>query len=851
MLKVSLRNLFAHKLRLLFTFAAVSLGVGFMSGTTVLTDTIGKTFDDLFADVNRGTDAFVRAPARFEDDFGGTARPRLDVSVLDTVVGADGVAEAEPFIQGYARIIDREGDPVGNPNFGAPTFGGNWGEVDELNPFTLLEGSRPPRADDEVVIDKRSADETGYEIGDTVRIETPTTPADQQEYELVGIARFGSADSPGGATYSLFTLDTAMARVSEPGKVDAVGVVAEDGVDQATVAASVQEAVGDDVEVLTGEQITDETQSDIREGFSFFSTFLLVFALIALVVGSFVIYNSFTILVAQRNREMALLRAVGASRSQVLRAVLFEAFIVGLLASALGIVFGIITANVLKGLMDALGLEIPATGTVVKPAGVISAMVAGVLVTVLAAITPAVRASRVPPLAAMRDVAVEQRGRLAVRIIIATLVLAIGVLSLVSGLAGDGGIQQVGIGVLLVFTAAVLYGPAFSRPAALTVGAPLPRLRGVTGTLARENAARNPKRTAATASAILIGVGIIAFFLVFYSSVSASIEDVVDTRFRGDLVVDSGSFGFGGLPTEVVDRIADLPDVDLAAGFRGAFVEVEDSTTFAFGAQPESGFELLDLGIVAGSASDVAAIDTIAVYEGRADDKDWSLGDEIEVVFPEAGPKQLRIAALYSNKDFAGDYTIGTPTLDAYVPGSGDAQIFVRLDEGVDVAEARGAIEEVTSDYASAELLDLTEFKDRQIGQFTPILGLIAVLLLVTIVIAILGIVNTLALSVIERTRELGLVRAVGGTRGQVRSMVRWEAVIVSLVGTFTGIAIGVFFGWCLVQALREEGLTTFVVPIVGVVVVVLIAAAFGLVAATYPAWRAGRLNVLDAIFDE
>jgi putative ABC transport system permease protein len=456
----------------------------------------------------------------------------------------------------------------------------------------------------------------------------------------------------------------------------------------------------------------------------------------------------------------------------------------------------------------------------------------------------------VPPLAAMRDVAVEQRTRIVLRVVLATVVLALGGLSLVSGLSGDGGVGAVGLGVLLIFTAAVMYGPAFSRQSALLVGSPLPRLRGITGKLARENAARNPKRTAATASAVLIGVGIIAFFLAMYSSISASIDNLVDSQFKGDFVVDSGTFGFGGLPTEVTDRLNEVPDVDLAAGFRATFVEIEDSDAFPFAAD-DRGLELLDVGVVEGDAGDLSDADTMAVFEGRADDKDWALGDELEVVFAETGPQQVRVAVIYENKDYAGDYLLSTATLDAHVPGSGDAQIFIRLTDDADPIEARERIEEVTDEYASAELLDLDEFADRQTAQFAPILGLIGVLLAVTIIIAILGIVNTLALSVIERTRELGLVRAVGGTRGQLRSMVRWEAVIVSLIGTICGLAIGVFFGWCLVRALEEDGLSTFVIPIGGIIVVVLFAAAFGLVAATYPAWRAGRLNVLDAIYNE
>ena len=849
MLGLTLRGLWSRKLRTALTFVVVMLGVSLMAGTLVLTDTIRQTFDDLFADVNRGTDVYVRGVTQFESSFGDTQRPRLDESVVEDIDGVDGVDIAEPLVQGYAQIIDKDGEPIGDPGFGPPTFGGNWGTVDELNPFTLVEGGRAPEAEDEVVIDKRSADDAGFAVGDTVGVQTQTG---LEEYELVGIARFGTADSPGGATFALMTLPAAQQRVAQPGTIDSVSIVADQGVGQRQLAERVQAQLGDRAEVLTGAEITEENQDDIEEGLQFFTGFLTAFAVIALVVGAFVIYNSFSILVAQRNREMALLRAVGASRGQVLRGVLLEAVIIGGLASIAGFLLGLAVTGGLKALMDAFGFDLPAGGIVVRPAAVLIAILSGFVVTVLSAMAPAVRAARVSPLAAMRDVAVERTTRVRIRLVLAAGVAALGALSLVSGVAGDGGIQAVGLGVLLIFVAAVLFGPVLARPTVELIGAPLPAVKGVVGQLARENAARNPRRTSATASALLIGVAIIAFFLAFNSSLRASIDDIVDEQFVGDFAVNTGSFGFGGLPPELAQRLDELPEVEIATGIRGVPARIADSNTFATGVDPVPAFELFDLAPTQGTAADLAEPDTIAVFEGRAEDKGWSVGDEAEVVFPQHdGPVRLRVAMIYANKEIAGDYTIGFPTLDKYVPDPADFVVFARLADGVDPDEARPALAAVTDDYPTGELLDIEEYKAATAEQFTPILGLVTVLMLLTIIIAVLGIMNTLALSVLERTRELGLVRAVGGTRRQVRTMIRWESVVIAVLGSTIGLGLGLFFAWSIAKALEEDGLTTYQVPYGGVAAVVVVSVLFGMLAALYPAWRAGRLDVLDAISTE
>ena len=463
MFRTTLKDLSARKLRLLTTSIAVLLGVAFMAGTLVLTDTIGQTFDDLFADVNSGTDAYVRGEAAFEADELGGQRARLDESLADTIGGVDGVAVAAPSIQAYAQIVDKDGEPMGDPEMGAPTYGANWLADDDLNPFDLAAG-RAPEAADEVVIDQGSAKAAGYQVGDDASV---LTQAGEQAVTIVGIATFGGTDSPGGASFALFTLDAAETYLTAPGKVDAIKVVAADGVSDEQVVERIAQVVPDQVEVLTGAEITAEDQSDIKEGLGFFNTFLLTFALIALFVGSFIIYNSFSILVAQRGRDMALLRAIGASRRQVLGSVLLEAVVVGLIASVVGLAAGVGVASGLKVMLTTMGIDIPAGGIVLTSSTVVISLIAGLGVSIASALLPARRASRVAPVAAMRDVAVDSSGSSRRRAVIGTVVTALGGAAIAQGLfaGGDAALMAVGLGVALVFLGVAVLGPILARPA--------------------------------------------------------------------------------------------------------------------------------------------------------------------------------------------------------------------------------------------------------------------------------------------------------------------------------------------------------------------------------------------------
>jgi putative ABC transport system permease protein len=853
MWKVTRKGLRAHKLRFALTALAVLLGVAFMSGTFVLTDTIRQTFDDLFADIREGTDAYVRSRDAIENDFGPTQRSRIPADLLNEIEAVDGFEAAEGEINFYAQPVDKDGDTIGNPNQGPPTFGTNWNEVPELNPWELEPGGTPPEADDEVVLDKGAADDAGFDVGDRVTVLTQNPP---KEYELTGIVKFSNADSPGGATVSLFTTEEAQRIAGAANEFDAISVVGRGDVSEETLRGRIRDALDDpEIEVLTGAEITAENQSDIEDALSFITIPLFIFAGISLLVGSFIIFNTFSIVVAQRAREMALLRAIGASRRQVTVSVIVEALVVGLLASLLGLAAGIGISVLLKAALSSFGFDIPSTGIVISPTAIVVSLVVGTVITVISAAVPAVKGARVPPIAALRDVTVDRPASVVRRAVIGAALLLVGAAGILGGLFGDfeNSIYFVAIGALLVFVGATTLGPVFAAPSVRVIGWPLPRLRGMTGTLARENAMRNPRRTSATAAALMIGVAIVGFFTVFASSLKASVNDQVDRAFSADFVVSPGG-GFGGITgfsPDLAAQVAELPEVAASSGVRFGGIDVDGSSEFLFAFDPTTEGELVDLEPREGSFSDLTE-DGIAVSEKVANDNGWELGTEVPIQFPN-GERRVTVQTIYGvgTREGLADYAISLAAAAISFPENLDNQIWVRLAPGVSEAGGREALERVAEPYPQAEVQNSNEFKESFNDQVNQILGLVYVLLFLAVLIALIGIANTLALSVFERTRELGLLRAVGMSRRQLRSSVRWESVIIAVLGTLVGLAIGVFFGWAVVRALRDEGFETFA-PSIGQLVVIVIAAGLaGVLAAVFPARRAAKLDVLRSISTE
>jgi putative ABC transport system permease protein len=851
MFLTALRGVLAHKLRLLATALAVTLGVAFMAGTLVLTDTVTRTFDDLFGDVNKNTDVVVRGVAAFEGLQGsGAQRPRLEQGLVRAVRAVPGVAKVEGDVFGYARIVGKDGKALGNPANGAPTIGLNWGTVPELNPFVLTSG-RPPVAPDEVVIDAKSAREAGFAVGDTATILVQGPPL---KARVVGIARFGSADSPGGATVAAFETVTAQRLVAEPGRFDSLAIVGSHGLAQEDLAQQVAAVLPSGVEAVTGATVTQENQDDIHRSLGFFTTFMLVFAGVALFVGAFMIFNTFSITVAQRTQENGLLRALGASRRQVLAAVLVEALAVGVTASALGLALGVGVAAGLKALLGAVGVDIPAGGIVFLPRTAVLSILVGVGVTLVAAGGPARRASHVSPMAAMHAQTTELGRRASGRRLAVGLgLLAVGGAALMTGLNADVDhrVQLVGGGVIGIFFATSVLGGVISLPLSRVIGWGPARIRGVTGELARENAMRNPRRTAATASALMIGVGLVGFITIFVASSKASVSDVIAKSFSADLVLDSGAGAnagaAGGVDPALAERVNLLPQVQAATGVRIGGAQVKGKVVQLWGVDPATAFKILDVDPAAGSPANLGE-DGIAVHADVAAAQGLSVGDRLPVLFRDTGTVRLKVGMIYREREPVGDYLLGKAAYDANFVNRYDWQVWIKQSPGSGQAETRAAIERVAAAYPGVDVLTRSEFETRILQPLNQLLALVYALLALAILIALLGIANTLALSVYERTREIGLLRAIGMTRGQLRAAIRWESVIISVQGTVLGLVLGVVFAWSLVRVLGDEGITVFRVPYGSLGVIVVLAALAGVAAAMGPSRRASRMNVLRAM---
>jgi putative ABC transport system permease protein len=851
MVKLTLRGLAAHKVRLIATAVAVFLGVAFMCGTQVLTGSVSASFDKVFADVYARIDTVARSTTRVETPF-GDERAKIDEALVPRIAAVPGAAAAEGQVIGQIRVLDKAGEPLA-PSTGAPNFGLNWLTSPDLNGWTV-EGA-PPTGPDEIVLDAKSAADGDFAIGDRVEV------ADQQgirSFELVGVAKFGELETWGGAQTALFETATLQELLQEPGRFDWISVAGEDGVSQSELTERVAQVLPADTEAITGDEFTEESQTAFQRLISIFNTFLLTFALIALFVGSFIIYNTFSIIVAQRTKELALLRAIGASRRQVLQSVMLEALAVGVVASAIGVGLGILLAMGLNALLRNIGFAAPDTPLIVPPSAVVSSVLVGTLITLVSAVFPARKAASVAPVAAMRDVAVDTSSRSRVRLALGLVIIALGAGLLYLGLfsGGDNALQSIGAGAAAVFIGFAVLGPVTAPKLSRVLGAPLPRLRGVTGRLAQENAIRNPRRTASTASALMIGVGLVVFIAVTADSLKASTTDAIDDSVQGQYVVNTSGFGPTALPPAVAEELRALPEVATAASIRGGFATVDGNAQIVLAVEPDDLTRVIEFADVEGSFTDLDG-NGVAISEQQAADDGLALGDTLPATFLQGGETTLEVQSIYRTQfplQGAG-WIIDQELYAQYFPPQQqtDQAVYVKLvDTSTDgITEARPALDAVVAPFPGAELQDLTEFKQSQTDQANQFLIIVYVLLALALVIAIVGVINTLLLSVYERTRELGLLRAVGMSRAQVRSSVRWESVIIALIGTLTGLLIGLVFGWALVQALEDEGITVFRVPVGQLVIMVLVAALAGVGAALYPAFRAARLNVLTAIATE
>ncbi|MEK7292843.1 MAG: FtsX-like permease family protein [Actinomycetota bacterium] len=842
MLVLSLQMTLARKGRLFLTSLAIILGTAFLSGTFIFSDTLNRTFDQLFTDVYKDVDAYVRSSNFVEVPFGGEQRARIPVSELDTVLRVPGVSDAVGAISAFARIIGKDGTPVGSDN-GPPNFGGIVSE--RFTGLWNVDSGRLPSGPAEMMMDRASAKAGKFEIGDTVRV---NAQSGSREFTLVGIATFGDVSSLGGASFALFDQPTASEFLLAPGYVDAFLIQGDGSLSDTELAAKITSALpaSAKLETLTGAEISKEEQDQIGQALGFLSTFLTAFSLIALGIGCFVIYNVFSITAAQRLRENALLRAIGASRRQVTSALLVESMVIGFLGSALGFVTGIGLSRGLSALLNVVGVDIPSSGLSIESRTVLITIITGVLVTVLSATIPAWRAGRVPPLAALRDTAIESIGSNQKRFAIGLVVLGLGIAALIAAGAGAD-IVFLGFGVLFVFTGILVIGPGVAKPVALWLGGPIEKIRGVTGAMARQNAARNPKRTARTAAPVLIGVALVTAFTAFAASVKSEIRDTIGSQFRGDYAVSAPHNGFGGLSPTLVDELGTLPQVAQATGLGMATIKIDGKGEFVQTIDPSTTRGLFDLEMIRGNQQSLTT-DGILVSESRVTSKKWTVGTQIDMVLVDGTEKKLVIQGTFRPSGFIGSYVVHRDVFAGTNNSRFDNVIYLKLEDGVNMTQAHDVLAAATTARGLGELQSRDEFIDSQSGQVNQILGLIYGLLALSVVIAIVGIVITLLLSVFERQREIGLLRAIGMTRSQVRTTVRWESVITSMFGAVVGVVLGIVMGVVLIAVLADDGISAFSLPVNGTVVILMLSFVIGVLAAIYPARRATKVEIMQAI---
>lgn len=842
MFKLSLRNIWSRKGRLLLTAIAVIAGTAFLSGVFVFTDTIKGSFDQMFASAYAKTDAFVRSDNVVEGDFGEEVRDRIDVSVVDQVRAVPGVTEAEGGVMGSATVTTADGKVIGQD--GPPKFAAAW-TGSSASPWSLFEG-RAPETSTEVVLDRYSAKTGKISVGDTVTITALGKP---QQFTVVGIAKFAGKDTSGGATWSLFTLPTAQEFViGDATKIDGVFVVGDGTLSQTELAERIQSAMTEpDVETLTGKQIIEENQSAVEKTLSFMTIFLSIFALISLFVGSFIIYNVFSISAAQRTRENALLRAIGASRSQVTRSMFIEAFVVGLGGSLLGCLGGLGLASTILAVLNAVGFGPGDTSLVIHPTGFIITIIVGVLVTVVCAIAPAIRSGRVPPLAAMRDVAIDHADVSLTRKIVGGLAVVAAIVFVSMGLAGNT--LALGGGAAALFLSLIALGPFVATPVARLSTPGLTRFRGASGTMAGRNAARNPKRTALTAGALAVGLSLLIGVATLGASAKATTRDVVGSQFNGDYVV-SAKQGNGGssIPTSVTDDLK-AAGVGEVAGLAATALQILDGNDYrvkqVVAVNPSDAAQVLEIPFPEGSFSDLSP-DGILVSKDAVERKGYQVGDTIDVKLLDGGEKALKVAGVFDTQIF-GNYIVDREIFDGSSVPVFDLGVFVRTEGGVSSGNTE-KLQAVVDGYPSLKLQSRDQYIDDQSKQIDGFLNFIYALLGMSIFIAIIGIVITLMLAVYERRRELGLLRAVGTTRRQVRSSVLWESMVTAVVGVITGTVLGVTLGWIIVSALKDQGLSVFALPGGTIATSIVMALVFSAIAALWPARRASKADILQAI---
>jgi putative ABC transport system permease protein len=848
-LRVSISGLRAHRRRFAGTFLAVVLGVSFLAGTMLMGDTMRANFDTMFTEAGGGTDAVVRSAQVIDaGQRGGVGvREPVPATLATRIAQLPGVAAAEPQVQGAGQLVGHNGKPVGGQ--GPPTLAGNWITDAALNPYHLVDG-RAPHSAHEAVINRGAAKAGGLHVGDTTVLRTPGP----LRIRIVGIATFAGSDGMGSTTFTALTLPTAQKYLlAQHDRATSIQVRAAGSVSQRELVDRIGRVLPHGTEALTGQRAAQENQDDVAGQFvNVFTTLLLVFAGIALLVATFSIHNTFAIVVAQRTRENALLRALGASRGQVIGSTLVEAVTVGAVSSLVGVAGGIGVAFGLKALFPALGFGMPTGGLVIHTAAIAVPLAVGLTVSAASALLPAVKAGRTAPLAALREIAVDRSSASRTRAVTGTALGVAGVAMAVAGASGTPQVTLTAAGAVLVLAAFVVLGPVAATAAVRAIGSPLPRLRGVTGALARRNALRSPKRTAATATALMVGVAVVTLFTVFGASLKATLDQTVDRSFAGDVAITTDSYGAGGsgLSPALAGAVGRLPQVETAVGMGKGVAEIAGSGRELTVSDPARLTSVIDLGTVDGSLRHLGT-DGIAVSHDEAAKHGWHVGSTTRLEFADGQREPFTVRAVYGHADLTGDYLITRQAWQPHRVQDYDSLVAVAFRDGIPADRGKAAVEKVAAGYGHPQVQDRHEYADTSARGINLMLSTVYALLALAVVIALLGIANTLTLAVHERTRELGLLRAVGQTRPQLRAMVRWESVLIAAFGTAGGLVLGVFLGWALVRASDSANLSAFAVPGPQLAVVLLAGVVAGALAGLRPARRAARLDVLRAVATE
>jgi putative ABC transport system permease protein len=831
--------------RALTTTIAVVIGVAFVAGSYVLTDTILAAFDEIFSESLSGTSVVVTARNPVEQENGEV--PTVSASLLPRIKKTPGVELAAGAIFTPGAFFDSEGDKIGNkfaPKFISSTLPGR------LESLTYVEGHRP-RGPTEASIDRATAESAGLELGEKIGL---VGQGKLRQFELVGLTQLGSA-SFGGASIAQVTLPVAQALTHKVGRFDQISVAAEKGVSPEVLKRRIAAEMPPGIRVETASESADRSSEKIHDSLGFLQTLLLVFGFIAVFVGSFVIFNTFSITVAQRISEFGMLRTLGASRRQILTSVLVEAVAIGLVGAIIGIGGGFVIALALNALFEAFGIDLPTTGLVMESRTIIVSLVVGVLVTLVAAAVPALRSTRVPPIAALHAYSPPpSRRRRRVFVVLSILVAALGVLMVVSGLTGGGGAGSraalIGGGALLVVIGGSIYTPKLVPPLSTVAGWPLERLRGLTGRLARENAQRNPSRTAVTAAALMIGVALVTFVTVFAAGLKSTVAQVVDENFAGGLVIQNTD-GFSPIPAGAARAAAKVAGVASVQSIRSSKAKLVGDGTLQVTAPTPEIEKAVNVVWKAGGPEVLRHLGDheAVVSDDFASSHDLKVGDTFQLLTQKDRRLRFRVAGEFESKLGV----LGSVLVDQRVMGrefgqNQDTIDFVELEPGADPATVQATLSKaVEAAFPIAEVLNQGELKESREEQVDQLVNLFYALLILAIVISLFGIANTLALSIHERTRELGMLRAIGMSRRQVRTMIRYESVITALIGGILGLALGVIFAALIAQPLKGEGFTLSY-PIGSLVALLLLAGIAGVLAAIPPARRASRLDVLESL---